>query len=196
MDLSPGGSQATGNELLCSLTGGTLSKEKDKSLIANLQLPQFTSELEEAGHSEDDHVVSTVMGSKPQNEENTVFILGDTFPVVPAKLVKWILKGGFVDMAELLKDNMEAERRRLTCAEGVSSTSPQRELPDLSSWLYYYSLFAVIVCSKHPEKSQEMWAYQTMLIGEARRCVAMAGTCMIQLFSNRCHLYGRQIFQS
>ena len=125
--MCPGGSQATGNELLCSLTGGTLSKEKDKSVVTNLQLPKFTLELEEAGHSGDGHVVSTVKGSKPQKEENTVFILGDTLSVVPAKLVKQIVKGEFVDMAELLKDKMEAERRRLNmCRRNQQYKSTKR----------------------------------------------------------------------
>ena len=33
--------------------------------------------------------------------------------MVPPKLVKRIQKAEYVDMAELLKDNMEAERRRM-----------------------------------------------------------------------------------
>ena len=32
--------------------------------------------------------------------------------MVPAKLVERILRGDFIDMAELLKDNMEVARRR------------------------------------------------------------------------------------
>lgn len=73
-------------------------------------------------------------------------------------------------MAELLKDNIEAERRRLAVAENGSTYSPRREVPNLLGWLYCYSLFAAIVCSKHPEKAKEMWAYQATIIGESRRC--------------------------
>jgi hypothetical protein len=40
-------------------------------------------------------------------------VLGEVLPVVPEKLVRKILKGDFMDMAELLKDNVEAERRQL-----------------------------------------------------------------------------------
>ena len=40
------------------------------------------------------------------------FILGKGLPAVPAKLANKIQKGEFVDMAELLKDNIKAERRR------------------------------------------------------------------------------------
>ena len=37
----------------------------------------------------------------------TSFILGESLPVVPAKLVKRIIRGDYLDMAEMLSDNME-----------------------------------------------------------------------------------------
>ena len=43
----------------------------------------------------------------------TSFILGESLPVAPAKLVKGIIKGDYLDMAEMLSDNMEVERQRL-----------------------------------------------------------------------------------
>ena len=46
-------------------------------------------------------------------QEGAVFVLGDTLLVISAKLVKRILTGDFLDMAELLKDNIEAERSGL-----------------------------------------------------------------------------------
>ena len=45
--------------------------------------------------------------------------------MVSAKLVRRILQGEYIDMAELLKDNMEAERRRLS-AEGGSTGERSR----------------------------------------------------------------------
>ena len=69
-------------------------------------------------------------------------MLADTLPVIPAKLVKRILKGDFVDMAELLKDNIGAERRRLAVVEGSSGSS--NPVPNLLGCLFCYSLF---VCS-------------------------------------------------
>ena len=44
--------------------------------------------------------------SKAQaGESASQLVLGEALPVVPARLVRKILKGEFVDMAELLKDN-------------------------------------------------------------------------------------------
>ena len=48
-------------------------------------------------------------GSK-QDPVPPPFIMSEALPVVPGKLVKRIRKGEYIDMAELLKDNVEAER--------------------------------------------------------------------------------------
>lgn len=45
-------------------------------------------------------------------EAAQTFTLGEGLPPVPAKLVSHIQKGEFIDMAELLRDNIKAERRR------------------------------------------------------------------------------------
>ncbi len=41
--------------------------------------------------------------------EGRPFLQSEALPAVPARLVKKILKGEYVDMAELLRDNVEAE---------------------------------------------------------------------------------------
>ncbi len=38
------------------------------------------------------------------------FVLSEALPVVPVKLAQCIRKGEYVEMGELLKDNVEAER--------------------------------------------------------------------------------------
>ena len=49
--------------------------------------------------------------SKGVEQPPKPFLLSEGLPPVPAKLVGRILKGDFVDMAELLRDNLEAQRR-------------------------------------------------------------------------------------
>ena len=76
-------------------------------------------------------------------------------------------------MAELLKDNMERERRR-RAAEADSmpsgSMATRREIPYMLSWLHCFSLYAAVICSKYPNKARELWAYQAMMVAEHRRC--------------------------
>ena len=91
-------------------------------------MPEVRSENK--GNGKDEDVSTSVFQS---------FLLGEALPVVPEKLVKRILEPVFVDMAELLKDNMEVERQR-SSLEGSSSSVLQsrlsrREVPDALSWL-------------------------------------------------------------
>ena len=104
--------------------------------------------------------------------ESAPFVLGESLPAVPARLVKKILRGDFVDMAELLRDNMEAERRRAGHDGETSQGSrpARREIPDILSWLHCFSLYAAIVGSRYPGKMKDLLAYQALMISEHRRC--------------------------
>ena len=98
-------------------------------------------------------------------------MLGEAVPVVPPRLVKRILKPTYVDMADLLKDNMEVERHRALLELGTNYPATRvtrREIPDVQSWLQSFSLFAAVICSKFPQKSRELFAYQCFIVGEAR----------------------------
>ena len=77
-------------------------------------------------------------------------------------------------MAELLRDNIEAERRR--AKEGSSSSAlgqssqNRREVPDILSWIQCFGMYACVVAAQRPEKIHQLLAYQTMVVREARRC--------------------------
>ncbi len=59
-------------------------------------------------------------------------------------------------MAELLKDNVEAERRRLAAGENGVARVSRREVPDFDSWLQCFSSYAAIVTTQHPHKACEL----------------------------------------
>ena len=84
------------------------------------------------------------------------------------KLVSKIWGLEYVDMSEILRDNVELERRQI--GEPSSSNAlrlSRREVPDLLSWVVCYGMFASALSAKFPEKTRQLWAY---LIREARRC--------------------------
>ncbi len=68
-------------------------------------------------------------------------------------------------MAELLRDNMEVCRRE----EGTPKPS-RRAVPDLLSWVTCFGAYASVVTEKQPERVKELWANQTLIVREARRC--------------------------
>ncbi len=64
------------------------------------------------------------------------FQLGETLPVVSARLVRRVVRGDYIDMAEFTKDHLELELR---CSlEGDSKPTPPDKLcpvPDLLAWV-------------------------------------------------------------
>ncbi len=151
-----------------------LGSEPDAANIRALGLPTF----EEGGGAK----VVTLGECEPRKEKeakeqaklgDAPFVLSEALPVIPAKLVRKVEKGEFVDMADFLKDNMELERRRLTAGESNSAgtaTANRREVPDILSWLHSFSMYAAIVAEKWPGKARQLWAYQAIMVNEARRC--------------------------
>ena len=77
-------------------------------------------------------------------------------------------------MAELLRDNLEAEWRGVFQDSAGSSSSShgrtRREVPDLLSWVQCFGLYTAVVGSQHPDRALKLLAYQTLIVREARRC--------------------------
>ena len=76
--------------------------------VVNLRLPTFREE-----HPPEDKSSKEGGGAPSGSSVKSVtpFIMGESLPPIPAKLVTKIQKGEFIDVAELLRDNIEAERR-------------------------------------------------------------------------------------
>lgn len=149
--------------------------------IAGLGLATFggaaaAPETEQAGRGDSSKGGGIVQPGKAEGRATTEpleaqpFVLSEALPVVPAKLANRIRKGEYVEMAELLKDNVEAERRRLAVGDGGVSRVSRREVPDFESWLQCFSSYAAIVATQHPHKARELWAYQALMIAEHRKC--------------------------
>lgn len=123
--------------------------------VAGLELPVFGAEAgltAEKTKARPTTGVEARDGAPPKKEDPSPFTLGKGLPPVPSKLVKKILKGDFIDMAELLRDNIEAERRRSRASNSDTSSSiPGRwEVPHLFSWIQCFGAYAAVVSSKNP----------------------------------------------
>lgn len=111
---------------------------------------------------------------------------GSPLPV-PAKLVSKIRRGEYVDMSELLRDNMELERRRdswevSSNTFGLTPQPRRREVPDLLSWVQCFGMYAAVLYSSSPERLQQLYAYQTMIVREAHRCGGKGWLAYDQMF--------------
>ena len=101
-----------------------------------------------------------------------VFVLGESLPSVPAKLVARVRKGEYVDMADLLRDNIEVDRRRTAQGGDMQPATKlqRREIPDVSSWAQCFCSYIGIVVEESPERTKQLLAYLATVLREARRC--------------------------
>ena len=107
----------------------------------------------------------------PESEVVQKFQLGETLPVVSARIVRCILKGNFVDMEELSEEHLEFELRRSAKGDDTKPLPPHklRPAPDILTWARSFCHFAGIVVQAHPDKAVDLWAYLAfMLFGGER----------------------------
>ena len=142
--------------------------------VAGLRLPVFDQEVDQdvpGRPAEGEHPGETLQTGKAEPaggaKSTTPFLLGEGLPPRHKK-------GDFVNMAELLRDNTEADRRRSKEGGVGPSTGQQsqsrREVPDILSWVQCFGIYTSIVVLLHQEKTQQLLAYQTTLLRKARRC--------------------------
>ncbi len=91
-------------------------------------------------------------GGQSKDCEYQPYVFNQGFPPVPAKLVRKILQSEFVDMSKLLRDNIEAERRRGMQGESSNTNpkTPRRDIPDILSWIQCFGIHVSVVASKYP----------------------------------------------
>lgn len=95
------------------------------------------------------------------------FSLASNFPPIPCKLALKIQSLQFVEMRELLPDN-------LTIAENVTShpleqRPKQREVASILSWVSAFATYIAVVAEVHPSRAKDMLAYLRIIVKEAGR---------------------------
>ena len=109
-----------------------------------------------------------------KGEVGRPFVLSEGLPPVPHKLAARIIRGEYIDMAELLRDNLEVQRRAASTPSQTQGSSlhqkHRREIPDLLSWVQCFGTYMAVLTSKYPDRVRQLLAYQTLIVREARRC--------------------------
>ena len=118
-----------------------------------------------------------ITSEKPGKDDikSDPFVLGEGLPILPAKLTAKILRGEFVEMHELLQDNIALEKKVAEDPNGTSHAklSKKRELSEdvqgLLSWVECFNLFSTVLTTKYPKLDKALTAYQSTIVREARR---------------------------
>ncbi len=153
---------------------GTGAKGNAESSVNTVPPPSAVNGKEQSKSSKAESEGSGVKAS--------AFTLGEGFAVIPAKVVNRIIRGEFVDMAELLVDNIELDERLPSVWTAASmidgALKPhthirmrdlQEDAQGLFSWVEAVNVFACIVTERFPELVKPLAAYQTLIVKEAHR---------------------------
>lgn len=99
------------------------------------------------------------------------FFLGESFAPIPQKLVQRIQTGEFVDMADLLPDNLELRRREDNDASSSGTTGKRRArtITNLLTWVQCFATYAAVVGEKYPNRTRDLLAYIRLVVREAQR---------------------------
>ena len=107
---------------------------------------------------------------------SAAFQLSSSFQPVPAKMVAKIRSLQYVDMRELLPDNvsllknMEELDAKFVSASLPATARPKlREVHSLLTWASCFTLYVAILAESHPHVVQQRLAYMALIVREARR---------------------------
>ena len=96
-------------------------------------------------------------------------------PSVPTKLCQRILRGEFVNLDELLPENLSKQPKEQICWQASSAdthapltislpdTTARRKVVDMSSWVQAFTNYAATVLRWAPERAAELMGYQALI---------------------------------
>ena len=101
------------------------------------------------------------------------FVVGPGYSPIPAKLVTKIRAGQFVDLADLLPENVKAQDSEpQSYLDGkllVSTKKRVREITDIVTWVEAFTVYMWIFCCTHSSRWQDMTQYKLLILQTARQ---------------------------
>ena len=99
-----------------------------------------------------------------------MFSLASSFPPNPAELVKKIQGLEFIEMRELLPDNIAlSERLEALPVAARNSNTPQRGVASVNIWTCAFATYVAIVSQAHPNRVRDMLVYMRLIVREAQK---------------------------
>ena len=94
--------------------------------------------------------------------------IGGGLPSIPEKLVRHIQDGRYINIAELLPDNLEASN----ATDDDQPTTTKRKLPDVTQimdWIQCFSIYIAVVSCAKSDHVADLIAYLNLIINSQRR---------------------------
>ena len=91
------------------------------------------------------------------------FVVGPGHTPIPAKLVKKITNGEFVELADLLSTNLCAvDLEPQAFLDGTLQVSKKRwlvEVEDILTWTEAFTIYQMVICASHPHRWSDLTKY-------------------------------------
>ena len=89
------------------------------------------------------------------------FVIGPGYSPIPHKLVTKITTGLFVELEDLLPDNLKAnESETQTFLEGKLVVAPARkrivEIQDILTWVEAFTIYSIVLCASQPARWDDL----------------------------------------
>ena len=102
------------------------------------------------------------------------FVIGPGYSPIPHKLVTKITTGLFVDLADLLPDNLKAnESETQMFLEGklVIASARKRivEIQDILTWVEAFTIYSIVLCASQPARWADLSHYKLLIIQTAKK---------------------------
>ena len=101
------------------------------------------------------------------------FVVGPGYSPILEKLVTKIKAGQFVDLADLLPENVKAQDSEpQTYLDGkllVSTKKRVREITDVVTWVEAFTVYMWIFCCTHPSRWHDVTQYKLLILQTARQ---------------------------
>lgn len=163
------------------------------AVSGTLTLPPFvptfstTSTITGSGSARLSSITAPVMSSRlsswPMESDSLAssdkaFVVGPGHAPIPAKLVKKITNGEFVELADLLSPNLRAvDQEPQTFLDGKLLVSKKRrlvEIADILTWTEAFTIFQMVLCTFHPHRWPDLSKYKLLIIQTARKSPGQA----------------------
>ena len=100
------------------------------------------------------------------------FVVGPGYAPIPGKLVAKITSGAFVELADLLAENIRVqEADPHTYLDGKLLVAPAKkrvvEITDILTWIQAFTIYQWIFCSTYPSRWQDTTQYKLLILQTA-----------------------------
>ena len=92
--------------------------------------------------------------------------IGPSIPPVPGKVAKRIWQGSFIDMAELLPEQLSSP---FPDDEPTHSRPKRRTICNITEWVQCFGIYVAIISQKEPNRVTDLLSYQSLIIQAAQQ---------------------------